>query len=94
MNRQKRPASTARKSVFVEGDQNDDKNSPQRRPIAPKNNTSATRCLVEFLQGDKGKHDATKEREIQVSESPAVRSVQAGMMRQSGLRKYQVCEIL
>ena len=35
------------KTVFVEGDQNDEKNSPQLRPIAPKNNTSAPRCLPE-----------------------------------------------
>lgn len=83
-----------RMCLFVEGDQMHHKNVSQFRPIAPKNNTNATRRLPEFLQGDKERHDATKEKEIQVSESPAVLSIQADIMRQSGLRKYQVCEIL
>ena len=74
--------------LFVEGDQH---HPPQFRPIAPKNITTAPRRLPEFLQGDKERHDATK---IQVSESPADRSIQADIMRQSGLRKYQVREIL
>ena len=77
--------------LFVEGDQHHGKNPPQFRPIAPKNITTAPRRLPEFLQGDKERHDATK---IQVSESPADRSIQADIMRQSGLRKYQVREIL
>ena len=74
--------------LFVEGDQH---HPPQFRPIAPKNITTAPRRLPEFLQGDKERHDATK---IQVSESPADRSIQADIMRQSGLRKYQVREII
>ena len=77
--------------LFVEGDQHHGKNPPQFRPIAPKNITTAPRRLPEILQGDKERHDATK---IKVSESPADRSIQADNMRQSGLRKYQVREIL
>ncbi|XP_068719344.1 uncharacterized protein [Montipora capricornis] len=77
---------SVRMCLFVEGDQHHDKNPPQFRPFAPKNITTAPRRLPEFLQGDKERHDATK---IQVSESPADRSIQADIMRQSGLRKYQ-----
>ncbi|XP_068712175.1 uncharacterized protein [Montipora foliosa] len=72
--------------IFVEGNQRHGKNPTQFRPIALKNITTAPRRLPEFLQGDKERHDATK---IQVSESPADRSIQADNMRQSGLRKYQ-----
>ena len=82
---------SVRMCLFVEGDQHHDKNPPQFRPITPKNITTAPRRLPEFLQGDKERHDATK---IQVSESPADRSIQADIMRQSGLRKYQLREIL
>ena len=38
--------------------------------------------------------DATKEKEEQVSESPAVLSVPADIMRQSGLRKYEVYTLI
>ena len=82
---------SVRMCLFVEGDQHHDKNSPQFRPFAPKNITTAPRRLPEFLQVDKERHDATK---IQVPESPADRSIQADIMRQSGSRKYQVREIL
>ncbi|XP_044167550.1 uncharacterized protein LOC114947307 [Acropora millepora] len=78
-------AESVRMCLFAE-----DQHHPQFRPIAPrppKNNLSAPRHLPQFLQVDK---DATKEKEEQVSESPAVLSVPADIMRQSGLRKYEV----
>lgn len=78
--------------LFVESNQNQNKTPPQFRPIAPKNN--CTTAPSKILQGGKEKHDATREREIQVPKSPAVRSILADIMGQSGLRKYQVCEIL
>jgi len=41
---------SGRTCVFVEGGRNHDKNLPQFRPIAPKNSTTATRRLAQFLQ--------------------------------------------
>lgn len=82
-------AESVRMCLFAE-----DQHHPQFRPIAPrppKNNSSAPRRLPQFLQVDK---DATKEKEEQVSESPAVLSVPADIMRQSGLRKYEVYTLI
>ena len=45
------------------------------------------RHLPQFLQVDK---DATKGKEKQVPEIPAVRSFPADIMRESSLRKYKV----
>lgn len=79
-------AESVRTCLFAEA-----QHHPQFRPIAPrppKNNMTAPRRLPQFLLVDKG---ATKEKEKQVPESPAVQSVPADNMRQSGLRKYEVC---
>ena len=78
------------RTCFFSGDQQ----HPHLRPIAPrppKDNMTAPRRLPQFLQVDK---EATKVKEKQVSESPAVRSVPADIMRQSGLRKYEVCTMI
>ena len=82
-------AESVRMCLFAE-----DQHHPQFRPIAPrppKNNLSAPRRLPPFLQVDK---DATKEKEKQVSESPVVLSVPAEIMKQSGLRKYEVYTLI
>lgn len=87
-----------------------DQHHPQFRPITPrppKNNLSAPRRLPQFLQVDKDatkvtcgrkyvccSQATTKEKEEQVSERPVVLSVPADIMRQSGLRKYEVYTLI
>ena len=81
-------AESVRMCLFTE-----DQYRPQFRPIAPrppKNNLNAPWRLPQFLQFDK---DATKVKEKEVSESPVVLSVPADIMRQSGLRKYEVYSV-
>ncbi|KAL9954297.1 hypothetical protein ACROYT_G041816 [Oculina patagonica] len=81
---------SVRMCLFAKGGQNQDLNLPRYRPIAPKSNVSAPRRLPEFLQVSREKQDINKEREVQTCQSPAVQSVSANILRQSGLRKYEV----